>query len=394
MAKLNRRNFLASFASGIMGFGLVNYSQAKLNKVGFPQTESTPLKIKKYNLFGKTGLKVSDVSCGAISLFEPNVIRYAYDLGVNYFDTAESYLRTKSESYIGQALKDVRDKVIIATKHHYYSPSRISKENIIHRMEASLKRLQTDYVDVALVHNISDLSLLKNEELLEAYSQLRKQGKIRFTGFSTHNGKVTLKQALDNEFSQVILTIYNHYEGKDIEPLLEKAHSKGIATIAMKVFAGGKHGKLKSTISKDVSYPQAAIRWVLSNVNIDCCIVTMSSYSHVEEYIRASGKTLNRADLKVISEYRRQTHDKYCRVSCHECLSSCPHGIAINDILRYKMYFEDYGIEKEAMRYYSELNRQKKPIYCSDCKGNCISACPYGLKVKDELIHAHKILTA
>lgn len=394
MVDLNRRNFLTAFGSGLLSLGLTKNVKANFDYKEVPQKESSPLKIQKYNPLGNTGLKVSDVSCGAISLYEPNVLRYAYDCGVNYFDTAEGYLRTKSETFIGQALKDVRDKIIITTKHGYSPRKEIKKENIITRMEASLKRMQIDYVDVAMVHSISDLSLLKNEEFQSAYAQLKKDGKVRFTGFSTHNPKLILKQALETDFGQVILLIYNHMEGKEIEPLIEKARNKGIGIVAMKVFAGGKHGNLKSLISKDVSYPQAAIRWVLSNPKIDCLIATMSSYSHVEEYVAASAKPLDRAALEVIARYQQLTNDQYCRVSCSECLESCPNQVAINEILRYDMYFEDYRMEKEAMRYYAELEKKSKPLSCDTCSGNCESACPFGLKVKDKLLRAHEILTA
>ena len=393
MGNLSRRNFLTAFSSGLLSLGLTKNVIADSPNKENAQKESFPIKIQKYNPLGKTGLKVSDVSCGAISLFVPNVLRYAYDCGVNYFDTAEGYLRTKSETFIGQALKDVRDKVVITTKHGYSPRAKIKREDIIKRVDASLKRMQTDYVDIAMVHGVSDLSLLKNEEIQAAYAQLKKDGKIRFTGFSTHNAKKTLKQALESDFGQVILLIYNHMEGKEIEPLIEKVRKKGIGTVAMKVFAGGKHGNLKSLISQEVSYPQAAIRWVLSNSNIDCLIVTMSSYSHVEEYATASSKPLNRADLEVIAEYQRQADRNYCRVSCNECLAACPNQVAINEVLRYNMYFEDYGMEKEAMRYYAELEKEKKPLNCANCSGNCESACPYGLRVKDKLIHAHEILS-
>jgi predicted aldo/keto reductase-like oxidoreductase len=394
MADLSRRNFLTALTSGVLGFGLAKNAKASSKNTERAQAGASPIQIKKYNELGKTGLKVPDVGCGAISFFEPNVMRYAYEYGVTYFDTAEGYLRTKSESFIGEALKDVRDKITITTKHGYSSQTQLKKEDIIQRVEASLKRLQTDYVDVSMVHGLSDLSFLENEELQAAYAQLKKEGKIRFTGFSTHNAKLTLKQALDNDFAQVILFIYNHMEGEEIEPLIEQARKKGIGLVAMKIFAGGKHGNLKSLVSQEVSYPQAAIRWVLSNPNIDCCIPTMSSYSHVEEYVEASGKPLNRADLKMIAEYQRQATHQYCRVSCDQCLSSCPNNVAINDVLRYGMYFEDYGMEKEAMRYYRDLAENKKPFNCASCDGYCEKACPYGLKVQDKLIHAHEILTA
>jgi len=393
MAKLSRRNFLTGFGSSILGFGLARKATASLREKPLLLSKSSPIRVKKYNDLGKTGLKVSDISCGAISFFEPNVLRYAYDCGVNYFDTAENYMRTKSETFLGQALKDVRDKIIITTKYGFSPREKPQKDKIIQRVEASLKRMQTDYIDIAMIHGIDDLSILKNEDLLAAFAQMKKEGKIRFTGFSTHNAKTTLEQTLSNDFAQVVLVIYNHDEGKVIEPLLEQVSKKGIGTVAMKTFAGGKHGNLKSFIRREVSYPQAALRWVMKNPNIDTCIPTMSSYSHVEEYVSASGMSLKRADSKVISEYQRRTKDQYCRVSCSACLSACPNNVAINNVLRYNMYFEDYRIEKEAIRYYAELEDKNKPLNCSGCSGNCESACPYNLKIKEKLIRAHKALT-
>ena len=254
--------------------------------------------------------------------------------------------------------------------------------------------MKTDYVDIALIHQLDDLSLLRNEELLAAYSQLKQQGKVRFTGFSTHNAKKTLEQVLNDDiFTDVALIIYNHDEGPSIKPMIEKVRKKGIGTIAMKVFAGRKHGSLKSFISEKVSYPQAAIRWALSNKNIDCCLVTMSSYSHVEEYVAASNTPLDLSDAKMIAKYQEATNKLYCRVSCRECLPACPHQVAINEILRFSMYFEDYQMEKESMRYYAALEKPRKAFPCSACSGECTAACPYGLDVKTKLLHAHNILS-
>jgi hypothetical protein len=246
-----------------------------------------------------------------------------------------------------------------------------------------------------MAHGIGDLTpLLGNQELLSAYDQLKKDGKVRFTGFSTHNAKVTLKQALDTDFAQVVLVMYNHMEGKEIEPLIKAARAKGIGTVAMKIFAGGMQGSLKSMVSPEVSYPQAAIRWVMSNPDVDTCIPTFSSYSHVEEYVAASGQPLDRTALAMLNRYREQAHGLYCRVSCTECLSACPRNVAVNDVLRYAMYFEDYGMEKIAMDYYAEMAKDRKPYGCEDCSGPCEKACPYGLKVKPRLLHSHDILTA
>ncbi len=395
MSSIKRRKFISTFTSGLVGLGLAKNLKAESATSVPSQGSSTAPKIKKYNSLGKTGLKVSDISYGAISLFEPNVLRYAYECGVSYFDTAESYLRMKGETYVGQGLKGIRDKVVITTKHGYNFRQTIGKASILERVEASLKRLQSDYIDVCMIHSIDDLSpALNNHEVMSAYDQLKKDGKIRFTGFSTHNPKLTLKQALETDFAQVVLFMYNHMEGKEIEPLIRALKEKGIGTVAMKIFAGGMQGNLKSLVNKDVSYPQAAIRWVMSNSDIDTCIPTLSSYSHVEEYIAASGQGLNRTDLKLLESYQQQANDLYCRVSCRECLSACPNNVAVNDVLRYAMYFENFRREKEAIGYYAEMEPERKPLGCADCPGYCESACPYRLEVRNRLLHSHEILTA
>ena len=394
MSHMKRRNFITAVTSGLFGLGVSGKLGAEAGLSSPVSQEGTPVKIKKYNVLGKTGIKVPDVSFGAISLYDSNVLRYAYECGVTYFDTAEGYLRMKGEAYVGQGLKEVRDKVIITTKHVQDFKQKIEKAGFIQRVEASLKRLQTDHIDIALIHNIDDLSrALDNQELMSAYEQLKKDGKIRFTGFSTHNAKVTLKQALETDFVQVVLVMYNHMEGREIEPLVKAVRQKGIGTVAMKIFAGGMQGGLKSLVDQKTSYPQAAIRWVLSNPDFDTCIPTMSSYSHVEDYVAASGQTLDRAALKALATYRREVDHLYCRVSCRECVSSCPNNVAVNDVLRYAMYFEHYGMEKDAIGYYAEMEPGKKPLGCAGCSAPCESACPYGLRVKSRLLHSHEMMT-
>ncbi|MDP2916040.1 MAG: aldo/keto reductase [Candidatus Aminicenantes bacterium] len=392
---MNRRNFVTAMTSGLFGLGVSKHLGADSPRLASGLQAAAAPKVKTYKDLGKTGLKVPDVSFGAISLFEPNVLRYAYECGVTYFDTAESYLRMKGETYVGQGLKEVRDKVIITTKHGQNFRQKIEKDAFIQRVEASLKRLQTDHIDVAMIHNVDDLSLaLNNQELMSAYAQLKKDGKVRFTGFSTHNAKQTLKQAIDADFAQVVLVMYNHMEGKEIEPLVKAVRQKGIGTVAMKIFAGGMQGNLKSMVNQQTSYSQAAIRWVLSNPDFDTCIPTMSSYSHVEEYVAASGLPLDRAALQTLALYREEVGDVYCRVSCRKCLSACPDNVAINDVLRYGLYYEHYGMERQAVDYYAELESERKPLNCAGCAAPCQSACPYGLQVKSKLLRTHDILSA
>lgn len=400
MSKMNRRSFVTGLAAGAVGLGAGKYAGAAPGRENFPgglEEAAKEIKIRKYNPLGNTGLKVSDIICGVNSVFSANTLAYAYDLGVNTFDTAETYMGGRSEEFIGEALGKVRDKVIIITKHGYAPGRPPTKAGIIDRFNKSLKRMKTDYVDIAFLHGLTGVDLLKNQELLETYGQLRKEGKLRFTGFSTHANIAGVLKGCDNpeflKFVQVVLFSYNHMEGEPLKPLIAKLRKKGVGTVAMKTLAGGKQGKLKPFVKGGVSYPQAALSWVLADKNMDCAVITMSTYSHVEEYVAASNMKLSGKDLAALRYYREAVHDKYCRFDCSACESVCPAQVAVSDVMRYKMYFQDYGREKQAIQHYAALQKEKKPLNCVSCPGFCGTACPYGLKVKEDLIAAHDILT-
>ena len=393
MARIKRRNFLKGLGAGAFGLSLLKSSISSEEKKSI-QEESPTLKIQKYNELGNTGLKVSDIGFGAINYLNPNVLRYAYDLGVNYFDTAEAYMRTNSETYMGQALKEIRQNVIISTKQGISSPQEMERGSIIRRIEGSLKRLQTDYIDIALIHQVSDTAVLENEEILAAYNQLKRDGKVRFTGVSTHFPEKLFSKFSEADFCDVVLFIYNHMEGPSIEPLIQKIRIMGIGTVAMKALAGNKQGSLKSLVNERVKYSQAALGWVLSNPHIDSCIITMNMFSHVEEYVAASGKSLDRKSLETLSKYRHEAGSLYCRVSCRECLRYCPHGVAINDVLRYAMYYEDYHMEKSAIELYEKLSQGEKLVNCENCSAPCTGACPFDISIRERLLHAHSLLRA
>lgn len=392
MTLINRRRFLRIAGTGALGLGVADPLASSRNDTRPDGQKLSTLQIRKYNSLGKTGLKVSDIGFGAINYFNPNVLRYAYDLGVNYFDTAEAYMRTMSETYLGQTLKDVRHKVILSTKHAASAPGEMERNALIQRIESSLKRLQTDYIDIALIHQVSDPAVLKNDEILAAYERLKKDGKVRFTGFSTHLAETMFPVLLGTASFDVVVFVYNHLEGISIEPKIAEVRAKGVGMIAMKALAGNKQGNLKSLLTERMKYSQAALGWVLANNHIDSCLITMNTFSHVEEYVAASGKHLDRGLLEALSKYRSEAGALYCRVSCRDCLKACPKGVAINDVLRYAMYYEDYRMEKAAVELYGRLTQGQKPIDCRDCAAPCAGACRFGIPIRERLLQAHRLL--
>jgi predicted aldo/keto reductase-like oxidoreductase len=398
MSAINRRKFFSRIGSGTLACGAFGFLRNPMPAItGSSDEETKEYQIVKYNELGKTGLKVSDISFGAAGVFSEDVIRYAFDLGVNLFDTAESYQKGKSEEIVGQGLKGVRNKAYIVTKYnlHRHSPKKISA--VTERVEKSLKRLQTDYIDIFYpYHGLNNPAQIKNDIVIEATEKLKKEGKIRFTGLSTHNAKDVLAECIKPEYSsfiQVVLFIYNHIDGKPIEHAVKQLRNSGIGTIAMKSQAGGKQGNIKSFVNKKQTYEVAALKWVLGNPSIHTTVISMQTFSHVEAYIKASGQKLKRDDLMVLNEYRKKVDKIYCRLECDTCEASCPGNVAISDIMRFAMYFEDYMQEQRAIEAYQQLGNSQRPLLCHKCSGFCNQACPYRLGVKEKLISINNILS-
>lgn len=396
---IDRRNFFKGTLSAVAGLSLSRTSVRDIASGMTTQSTASSneekLKIKRYRPLGSTGINVSDVLCGPGGAFFGNIIKYSRELGINIFDTAESYMKGRFEELLGEALKERRDKATIITKLLLSRPADADRKSIIERAEKSLQRLKTDYIDIYFIHAFNNPSLLKNEEVLSAFDTLKKSGKIRFKGYSFHSSMADmLKATLENEFAEVIMLTYNHMEGPATDELIEKVRRKGIGIIAMKTLAGSMQNNLKGFINEKTSYPQACFKWIMSNPNIDCAAVSLNSFAHVEEYVAASGETINRKDIAMLKRYEQLADNKYCRVGCNACEAACPYGVAISDVMRFEMYYKDYGREKMAIENYKELHASKRPNPCASCSGKCISACPHGLDVRSRLIETRNILSA
>jgi len=218
-----------------------------------------------YNVLGDTGLIVSELGFGASGIggmFDEadeseaiKTVRQAFDRGINYFDTSPAYGRNNSsfgpatsETTLGKGLKTIdRSKIILSSKAGK-TASLPPKFNftynaIINSVEASLKRLQTDYIDMVFLHDIEYdggkyLNIALNEGL-NALEKLKNEGKIRFFGISCYSIEV-LHKVLDNHDMDTIL-IHNHYTliNDELLELIPKINSKGIGLVSASPFASG-----------------------------------------------------------------------------------------------------------------------------------------------------------
>lgn len=354
-------------------------------------------KVVQYRRLGRTGVMVSDISFGSSRVRDVNVALDAIDRGINYFDTAPDYADTGSEQVLGDAIRQrKRDDIFLATKFcrgngHLLNDTPVPE--IIATVEASLQRLRTDYVDLIHIHSCDRLDRLQAPNIHEAFDRLKEQGKVRFLGVSTHtpNLEEVANAAIDSGRFDVMMLAYHYGMWPNFGHILDKAKANDVGIVAMKTLKGAMHQNLAGFRDEADSYTQSAFKWVLSNPAVACLVISISTHEQVEEYLYASGKAVGATDVAILDRYDRLIAGDYCQPHCGVCLGTCPETLPINDILRYRMYFRDYGSEKEAMELYAKLER--KATLCDGCAAPCEAVCPTQVRIHDNLLDAHRLLS-
>jgi len=353
-------------------------------------------RVRSYRRLGRTNAMVSDVSLGSGHINDVGVARRAIERGITYFDTAPDYADTASERVLGEAMKGQRDKLFLATKFCVadgHLPNDTPVPKIIEAVEGSLKRLQTDHVDLIHVHACDRVDRLLAPNIHAAFDRLKEQGKVRFLGVSTHtpNLEEVANAAIDSGRFDVMMLAYHFGMWPSFGHILEKAKAHDVGIVAMKTLKGAKHTNLADFQQEASAYSQSAFRWVLSNPAVSCLVISISTYDQIDEYLYASGTAVQSADVALLKRYDQLIAGDYCQPHCGVCLDACPAGLPINDILRYRMYFKDYGWEKEGMRQYAALVRNA--TVCASCSAPCAPTCPTGVPIRAKLLDAHGLLS-
>lgn len=417
-SSFNRRKFLLGSA-GVTG-GVIGATAATIGRVSGWATITSPAltaaaettaptmhdswkgsRIQNYRQLGSTGFKISDISIGTGQITrhpDPvGFLRAALDRGVNYIDTSPDYAGAKSEQAIGEALKGRnREEIFIATK-WCTSKGHVrqgeSVETYLTALDESLERLGTDYVNLVHVHACDTVERLLDVNVLKAFEIAKSQGKARFLGVSTHtpNLEEVANAAIDSGKFDVLMLAYHHGAWPKQAEIIDRAAKAGIGVVGMKTLKGAKHKGMVAFREDADSYTQAAFKWVLSNPSVSCLVVSFFDTQHIDEYLYASGKPLTQTDVATLDRYDDLIAGTHCFSSCGDCLASCPESLAINDILRHRMYFEDYGDQKQAIQLYSAL--EKRADSCVNCSAPCTGACPQSVNIQERLLGAHEQLS-
>ncbi len=387
--KMKRREFIGKTALGMVGAGL----SIPLAKKTVASQEQQPKIL--YRTLGRTDLRIPVVSFGVMNSDSPDLINRALDMGINHLDTANVYLRGNSERVIGEVMerRGDRDKFYVATKMRFSRDTDkgvftlkgsdrepgATEENLIKQLETSLERLRTDYVDILYLHSCYSPKMVTFEPLMNALVKVKKQGKTRFIGTSTHTDVANVIRATtDAGIYDVVLAAYNYVleEKEDIKKAIAYAAGKGVGFVAMKT-QGGR--RLQQDPDTEINN-QAALKWVLNDENVCTTIPGMTTFEQLDMNMGVMNDlTLTEPELKDLQLAASLRGTLFCQ-NCRACVPTCPNNVAVPNLMRAYMYAAGYGNYIQARATIAELPGNKGLDVCRKCS-NCQASCRRGIDI-------------
>jgi predicted aldo/keto reductase-like oxidoreductase len=353
-----------------------------------------------YTTLGKTGLEVSRLGFGAMRLpmkegkvdreLSIPMIHRAFELGVNFIDSAVMYCGNDSQAAVGDALKSWQGRrIYVSTKNHYYGTD---EAKWWANLEESLQKLQLDSIDV---YNLHGMRWAKFEERVKGpngvLSWARKaydQGLIKRICCSFHDTAENLQKIAETEeFESIILQYSLIY--RDLEPVLPELKKRNIGVIIMGPVAGGRLGgesdQIRDLIPGAKSTAEVALRFVLANPNVDVAFSGMGEMSQVEENcaVASRAEPLTAEEKEGVEEAMQQYKklaDLYC-TGCNYCLP-CPADVQIPRNFTIANLERVYGLTDTARNQYRALHG--KAAYCIAC-GECEEKCPQDIPIRKQL---------
>ena len=379
----------------------------------------------KYRKFGKLDWKVSALGFGAMRLpilnndfgkvDEPEAIRmmrYAFDHGVNYVDSAYGYHQGNSDIVIGKALQDgYREKVRIATKLPCHEVN--SSEDFDRCLNEQLKRLQTDNIDFYLLHRLNKSIWPKmcNLGVLKWADGAIADGRIGYFGFSFHDNFEVLREIINAYDNWTVCQIQYNYMDESLQAGtrgLEYAHKKGLAVVVMEPIKGGRItvfpeqvGRIWANAPVQRTPAEWALRWVWNHPEVTTVLSGMSTMQQVIENVATAEHSepynLTADELALIGRVR-EAYRSLSPVACTGCryCTPCPNGVDIPRIFEFyneAMIFNDAARRRKMYRDPNAMKEEQRADKCIKCE-QCVEKCPQKVTIPEQLEKAHAFLTA
>lgn len=368
----------------------------------------------QYRALGKTGLKVSALGFGTMrfKMTDGHVdqeeaikaLHRAMDVGVNYFDSAVGYCHSESEKTLGKALKGRREGMIVSTKYPPWDRS-LTADDCRQIIEQSLSRLDVEYIDVYHMHGMDWETWQKVSAkgmAFEAARKAKEEGLVKHLAFSFHDDAKRMVDIVESAPDMEVVTCQYNLLDRRNEESMEIVREKGLGVVVMGPVGGGRLGfpseKLENLLpNKQVSTPELALRFVLSNPNVSVALSGMNSAAMVEENAAtASDETpLTEEEMRSIGamlEENRELSRLYC-TGCEYCMP-CPNNVNIPEIFRLMNLHRVWGLTDAARERYAEITASEKyedATGCIEC-GQCEEKCPQNIPIIEQLKESHRAL--
>jgi predicted aldo/keto reductase-like oxidoreductase len=398
---LNRRGFLGASAgslamAGALGVGKDAAAQRQADSVRSAALPKRPL--------GRTGVEVSILNLGTWrSVGLDRILRFAWANGVRYVDTAKSY---GSEPAIGRWIRtmpEVRKDLFLATKDHPSTP-----QQLIELLDQRLRALQLDYVDLIFIHALGDHDFAhevewpKSQEFKETADAIRKSGKAKFVGFSTHHPRrpEILMNAAEGGFVDVIMLQNNPWiaQEDDMNRALDACYKRGIGLVSMKQVAGNWNlneisRRLPGLRERRLTPYQGLLQAIWSDERFSTCCVSMRNTDQVRENTRAarSFKPMTRAEINQLRDACIAAGPTLCASCDGRCSRAGGTSAELGNVTRLLTYHDHHGYRAEARRLYSQLSDAARDWSGADLEA-ARQACPNRLDFARLLPRAKEVL--
>lgn len=326
------------------------------------------------------------------------LLRKAYDMGVNYFDTAVVYHKGESEKIFGKAFEIYdRETYMLADKMSIWVCK--TEQEMKDLFFRQLETLKTDYIDFYLVHSLNRNHYKKVKEFhcVEFLQEMKRQGKIRHLGFSFHDTYPVFKEILDDydwDFAQIQLN-YLDWQGQGAEQLYRELEKRNLPCMVMEPVRGGYLASIDKERAKpflqmepDRSIASWAIRWVSSLPQVAVVLSGMSDLEQLEDNVSllTNFEPMNEQELAAVDtvvESIRKVNDVPC-TGCRYCMD-CPMGVDIPEIFAVYGRLKIFENEKDFVEDYGEIVDNKNSAQnCVNC-GKCMSHCPQMISIPEKL---------
>ena len=332
------------------------------------------------------------------------LLRKAYDMGVNYFDTAVVYHKGESEKIFGKAFE-------IYDRSSYYLADKMSiwvckdEQEMKDLFERQLKTLKTDYIDFYLVHSLNRNHYQKVKEFhcVEFLQEMKRQGKIKHLGFSFHDTYPVFTQILNDydwDFVQIQLN-YLDWQNQGAEQLYRELEKRNLPCMVMEPVRGGYLATLDEQRAKPFlemepnrSIASWAIRWVESFPQVTVVLSGMSDMAQLEDNVAmmTNFEPMNEKELEAVAkvvEEIRKVNDIPC-TGCRYCMD-CPMGVDIPEIFAIYSRLKIFGKDKSFVEDYKEVMENGNGAeHCVGCQ-QCMNHCPQSIEIPDKLAMIHRL---